>query len=469
MSVAWLDLQFSERLAACPDCPDCAGGAELPAALRRFQMRALAASLEKAAAGSLFYRRRIGPALASALTARLREQSRACHTEAALRAELYAALDVLPLTSQAELAAAPDHFLAVSHSEAEGVISAPTSGSTGAVKRVYSSAADLENSVSFFQYGMRYLVSRKIGDRAALMMSGGRPGSVGALLGSALERLGIPFLAHGFPPSEEREEAAWLRELIAWRPSCLIGVPAQVLALARHELAPDLAAGLRRILLSGDVVPDALAAALSATFGAEVFKHYGLTEFGLGGAVECGERCGPHLREADLLVEILDERGCQVEPGARGEIVISSLSREAMPLIRYRTGDEGALLAAPCVCGSIMRRLLTFGRLADSIALPGGAKLSLREIAETLYALPFVRSFQASLEATGDKGRPVLRLDIKPCGKPCAAELEARARQALSSLPGLEEALVVEIGAARPATSEAMNRPGGKRVLRRPG
>ena len=90
----------------------------------------------------------------------------------------------------------------------------------------------------------------------------------------------------------------------------------------------------------------------------EVFSHWGMRETCLGGGVECAAHDGHHLRHADLLIEILDpESGVPLPFGRRGEMVISTLRREAMPLFRYRCGDLSHLIAAPCVCGSRLPRL----------------------------------------------------------------------------------------------------------------
>ena len=81
---------------------------------------------------------------------------------------------------------------------------------------------------------------------------------------------------------------------------------------------------------------------------------------GLGGGVECAAHAGLHLREADLLFEVVDPlTGAPLPVGSEGEIVFTTLTREAMPLIRYRTGDSGSFIAEPCPCGSALRLLAT--------------------------------------------------------------------------------------------------------------
>ena len=131
--------------------------------------------------------------------------------------------------------------------------------------------------------------------------------------------------------------------------NCLVGIPTQVLALVRclpgeHRFRPMISA----VLLSSDYGSRALVDVLERTWDCTVFSHYGLTETGYGGGVECQARQGYHLREADLYVEIIDPLTGQPLPdGASGEIVVTTLTRRGMPLIRYRTGDVSRLVAMP--------------------------------------------------------------------------------------------------------------------------
>ena len=82
-----------------------------------------------------------------------------------------------------------------------------------------------------------------------------------------------------------------------------------------------------------------------------------MAETGYGVAVECARHEGMHIREADLLMEVVDGEGKGLDDGEWGEIVVTTLTRRALPLIRYRTGDEGRILPGPCPCGSVLRRL----------------------------------------------------------------------------------------------------------------
>ena len=84
--------------------------------------------------------------------------------------------------------------------------------------------------------------------------------------------------------------------------TCMVGIPSQVYRLAK--LAPE--ARPRTVLLSADYVPISVRKTVETIWGAEVFDHYGLTEAGLAGGVECHAHEGYHMRDADMLFEIID-------------------------------------------------------------------------------------------------------------------------------------------------------------------
>jgi acyl-coenzyme A synthetase/AMP-(fatty) acid ligase len=121
-----------------------------------------------------------------------------------------------------------------------------------------------------------------------------------------------------------------------------------------------------------------------------VFEHYGMTEMGLGGGVDCEAHAGYHLREADLYVEIVDPlTGEPLPEGVRGEVVFTTLTRRGMPLVRYRTGDLSRFLPGPCPCGTVLRRLERVrGRLAGQTA-----EVTMPELDEALFAVPGVVDF----------------------------------------------------------------------------
>ncbi|MDR2442724.1 MAG: AMP-binding protein [Deltaproteobacteria bacterium] len=364
--------------------------------LSRYRALKLAQSLTYAANFSPWYKRQKDTLLKSAdLLSKAHDRDK----EPKLWEDLITqALEPIAFLSESELAREPERFLAVSQNEVEGVVTVPTSASSGPAKRIFSSQSDLYATTEFFRYGMLHLLDPLAHEKVALLMSGSRPGSVGDLLTRALSYWQIPVYVPGFIPSEKTKE--FIHKILDFNPTSLVGLPSQLIYLARTSGAIK---GLKSILLSGESAPQSLKSALSSIMGIKVFTHYGLTEFGLGGAVECPHLSGPHLREADIICEIIDPNDSNLEDGKSGEIVLTSLNRLAMPLFRYRTGDFGILTSEPCPCGSSMRRLKVLGRLSDGLTrgLTGGnsdSPLNLASLGEAIYKLPFVTCFRAAIK-----------------------------------------------------------------------
>ncbi|MGA2781098.1 MAG: phenylacetate--CoA ligase [Smithella sp.] len=109
-------------------------------------------------------------------------------------------------------------------------------------------------------------------------------------------------------------------------------------------------------------------------FGYKAFNSYGLSEMnGPGVAFECPEQNGMHIWEDSFLVEIIDPKTHEPVPdGEEGELVMTSLQREGMPLIRYRTKDLTRIIPEPCSCGRTHRRIERIkGRTDDMLILKG--------------------------------------------------------------------------------------------------
>jgi phenylacetate-coenzyme A ligase PaaK-like adenylate-forming protein len=223
-------------------------------------------------------------------------------------------------------------------------------------------------------------------------------------------------------------------------------MPQHLLALARAPEAARLAApGLESVLLCSDVAVPEARRAIAHGLDCRVHTHYGSTESGLGGAVECVEGAGCHIRENDLLFEVVaPDTGRPLPEGETGELVLTTLTRRGMPLLRYRTGDLGALEATRCPCGSVLARLRDLrGRLRDTLRLAGGESLSLADLDSALLALPGLRAYEAGLRLAetepGGQTTEILHVALLPA-TPDASGLEEAAGRALPALPAIERA-----------------------------
>lgn len=210
----------------------------------------------------------------------------------------------------------------VSQSEIAKIITDSTSGTTGAEKRVYYTAADLDKTVEVFEKGLSEVVDRK----CLVCFPDTGPNSLGDLICRAVRNLGAE--AVQLPPGRT------YREMLAFAEGCdsFVGFPQWLLALQRIQ--PGI---FKKALISGDYC-------IRADYGIPVFPHYGSREMGLAGAISCRCRSGMHMRP-DVDIEIID-----------GELIVTT-HLEAMPLIRYKTGDYTDILPEPCPCGSTWVRI----------------------------------------------------------------------------------------------------------------
>ena len=385
----------------------------LRSALERYQLRKLRETIAHARASSSFYRQQLSDC---AVPGSLVDLAR------------------LPFTHPADLQKDERRFLCVSPREIERIVTLHTSGTTDSPKRLHFTADDLERTVDFFHHGMATMVQP--GDKVLILMPGELPGSVGDLLVKGLARFNVEGIAHGLV----RDAGQVLNDVMTMKVNCLVGIPVHLLALARHPAASTVPVGhLRSVLLSADYVPEAIVHEISNVWGAAVFNHYGMTEMGLGGAVECDQRCGYHVREADLLLEIVDPvGGARLPDGEVGEIVFTTLTRKGMPLIRYRTGDLARFLPDPCPCGSVLPRLeRVTGRLANCVRLADGALLTMAALDEALFPLPFLLNFQPVLRS--HNGLEALDLIIETVASACD-ETAGPIRQALLQIPAVAAA-----------------------------
>jgi phenylacetate-CoA ligase len=341
----------------------------------------------------------------------------------------------LPFTTADDLREQNLDFLCVSRDDIARIVTLQSSGTTANPKRLFFTRDDLELTIDFFHYGMTTFT--KPGQTVLILMPGETPGSIGDLLVKALTRMN----AVGIPYGPIRDVSDAIESIMTHKPACLVGIPSQVLALARHPDRRRIPAGtIQNILLSTDYVPSAIVRELESAWYCRVFNHYGMTEMGLGGAVECASLNGCHLREADLYFEIVDpDTGKTLPDGHWGEVVFTTLTRRGMPLLRYRTGDLARFLTEPCPCGTILKRMdRVRGRLAGMVKLKTNDRLSISDLDEAIFAVPGVLHFLAAMKI----GAKLDRLDLVislPLDR--HADIVPKVAQAVQAVPAVEKAL----------------------------
>lgn len=149
------------------------------------------------------------------------------------------------------------------------------------------------------------------------------------------------------------------------QPTAIIGVPSflRLVADKARDAGIDLKnCSVKKAVCIGEPIRDAAFAlntsgkAIEESWGAKVYSTYGVTELA-NSLCECDAGTGGHLHDDQLHIEILDDAGNPVADGEVGEIVATTFGVEAMPVIRYRTGDCAAMFRGPCACGRTTPRL----------------------------------------------------------------------------------------------------------------
>jgi len=333
----------------------------------------------------------------------------------------------LPFTTADDLRADSLRFVCGSQGRINRVVTLDTSGTTGSPKRIAFTTSDQELTIDFFAVGMATFT--RDGDRVAILLPGGTPGSVGDLLATALRRIGATPLLHG----PVFDVPASLQRLIDDRIDVAVGIPTHMVAMARYP-APQ--PSLRELLVSTDHLPDPIRRAVEDAWGCTVYDHYGMTEMGLGGGVECGAHDGYHMREADMIFEIVHPlTGNLIGDGELGEVVLTTITRVGMPLIRYRTGDVSRLLPGTCGCGSAVARLQGIDRRLDGVVEIAGTPLAMPELDGVLFAIDGIIGFDATVTTVGTTDRLTVAVTTTGTWEP------GRIRSALvTDLPQLSRA-----------------------------
>ncbi|ACN13816.1 coenzyme F390 synthetase-like protein [Desulforapulum autotrophicum HRM2] len=341
----------------------------------------------------------------------------------------------LPFVFARDLADHGLQMLCVSQGEIARVTTLQTSGTTARPKRIFFTQHDMENTAEFFTRGMATLV--KPGQRVMVLMPGPNFGSVGERVKTGLSQMGCSTLVNGFVDNP----GSVVKKIAAFRADCIIGLPVQVLSLARSSRATAHGSSIstnriKSVLLTGDYVPLSIIRAIKEIWHCPVFIHYGMTETGLGGGVECRAQRGCHLREADLFFEIIDENGYPLPLGQVGEVTVTTLTRTGMPLIRYRTGDRACFLEDLCPCGSRLKRLdRVRGR---SVVRLGSQEIRLDEMDEAVFKLDNMVDFQVTLVEATVATAGIHLLNVEFWSIPDKVQgLERKIEQALYKIPAI--------------------------------
>jgi phenylacetate-CoA ligase len=176
-----------------------------------------------------------------------------------------------------------------------------------------------------------------------------------------------------------------------YKSSVLVSTPSLALAIAERLKALGIdrnQLSLRRGLFGGEPWSERVRRQLEDALGISALDNYGLSEIiGPGVAGECLEKDGLHIFEDHFIPEIINPETQEVAPlGGTGELVLTTISKEACPLIRFRTGDITRLIGEPCGCGRTFLRIARISGRTDDMIIIRGINIFPAQIEEILLA-----------------------------------------------------------------------------------
>jgi len=314
----------------------------------------------------------------------------------------------LPFTTKDDLRAGfPDGFLAVPRERV--VRMHASSGTTGAPTVVYHTLEDIHRWADLVARCL-YMAGMRASDVFQNIMTYGLfTGGLGLHYGA--EKLGAMIIPIG--AGNSRRQITFMRQ---FHTTVAHIIPSYALKLletfAEMGVDPKRDTRLRIAVVGAEPHSEEIRERIEEAYGVFAVNSYGLSEMnGPGVAFECPHKTGIHLWEDSYILEVVDPETLEPVPeGDMGELVLTTLTREAMPLIRYRTRDLARVLPGPCPCGRTHRRLSRILGRSDDMLIVKGVNIYPIQIERVLMGIPEVGN---NYLIVLDKEGPVDRLTVK--------------------------------------------------------
>lgn len=181
-------------------------------------------------------------------------------------------------------------------------------------------------------------------------------------------------------------------------------------------LDPKKDTGLRTLVIGAEPHTDEQRKRIEEMYGVRAFNSFGLSEMnGPGVAFECTHQNGLHIWEDSYMVEIVDPDTLDPVPdGEYGELVMTTLDRQAMPLIRYRTRDITRIIPDDCECGRTCRRIDRITGRSDDMFIIKGCNVFPMQVEGVLMKIPEVGSdYMITLESMNGVDEMVVEVEVK--------------------------------------------------------
>jgi phenylacetate-CoA ligase len=288
-----------------------------------------------------------------------------------------------------------------------------SSGTTGTPTVVYHSMKDIDHWTELVARCLSMAGLRKHDVFQNMIGYGLFTGGLGLHYGA--ERIGCLTIPTG--PGNTKRQLKFMKD---FGTSAIHVIPSYALHLADEIEAMGIDPkkefpALKYAFLGAEPHTEATRKKVEEFFGIDAFNSYGLSEMnGPGVAFECPEKHGQHIWEDAYLVEIINPDTLEsVAPGEKGELVITTLQREAMPIIRYRTKDLTSVIESPCACGRTHARITRITGRSDDMLILKGVNIFPMQIEAVLIGIAGVgRNYQIILESKGHNDHMIVKAEI---------------------------------------------------------
>ncbi len=303
----------------------------------------------------------------------------------------------------------PYGFLAVPKDEIVRMHS--SSGTTGRATVIFHTMGDIQRWANLVARSI-YMTGARKGDVFQNTMGYGLfTGGLGLHYGA--ERVGMMIIPSG--PGNSVRQVNLMRDFGTTTIHILPSYALHLLdALDQLSLDPKKDVNLRIAFIGAEPHSEGMRRKIEDSYSMNAYNSYGLSEMnGPGVAFECTEKKGMHVWEDSFLMEVIDPRTLKPAPeGEEGELVFTTLTREGMPLIRYRTRDLASVYPDPCPCGRTHRRISRIRGRSDDMLIVKGVNMFPMQIETVLMGFPEIgRNYQIILETRGHMDDLVIEVE----------------------------------------------------------
>jgi len=289
-----------------------------------------------------------------------------------------------------------------------------SSGTTGRPTVIFHTINDIKGWAGLVARCM-YMTGVRATDVFQNMMGYGLfTGGIGFHYGA--EQLGAMVIPSG--PGNTKRQIMLMREFDT---TVIHIIPSYALhffkAFEEEGISPKKDLKLRIAFLGAEPHSEETRRRVEDIFGVRAYNSYGLSEMnGPGVAFECQEKNGMHVWEDNYILEVINPKTLEpVNDGEEGELVFTTLKREGMPILRYRSKDLAAVYPDPCPCGRTHRRITRIKGRTDDMLIVKGVNMYPVQIEKTLMAFPQVgTNFLITLDHKDYNDHMTVKVEVSP-------------------------------------------------------